>query len=184
MTTTATVIPKGLVLTINTFVKSFLSGEDVSVETWSSPATQKLLKSALSGKKVRDQKKQDKPKKSKSAYLYFCDEERSKIKKENPDLSSTQITVLLGERWRNLKDDSSRASELAFYESKASVDNERYVKEKGESKPKKEEKPKRAKSAYLVFCEQTRPLVKKEMPNLSAKEIITELARRWQLQKD
>jgi hypothetical protein len=183
MTTTSTSIPKGLVSTINTFVKSFLAGEDVSVESWASPANQKLLKLALSGKKPREQKKQDKPKKSKSAYLYFCDEERSRIKQNQPELTSTQITVLLGQRWKALKSDSSRASELASYERKASADNERYLKEKGETKPKKDDKPKRPKSAYLVFCEQTRPVVKKEMPNLSAKEIISELARRWQLQK-
>ena len=185
MTTTTTTIPKGLVSTINNFVKSFLSGEDASVEAWTSSANQKLLKASLSGKKSSrgEQKKKDKPKKSKSAYLYFCEEERTRIKQAQPELTSTQITVLLGERWNALKEDVSRASELSSYEKKASVDNERYIKEKGEKKSKKEDRPKKAKSAYLLFCEQTRPLVKKEMPNLVAKEIISELARRWQLQK-
>ena len=183
MTTTTSNIPKGLVSTINTFVKSFLSGEDVSVENWTSPATQKLLKMTLAGKKPREQKKQNKPKKSKSAYLYFCEEERSRIKQAQPELTSTQITVLLGQHWKALKSDSSRASQLSSYEKKASADNERYLKEKGDSNPQKADRPKRAKSAYLVFCEQTRPVVKKEMPNLSAKEIISELARRWQSQK-
>lgn len=186
MTTTTTTIPKGLVSIINTFVKSFLVGEDASVEAWTSPANQKLLKASLSGKKpVRgvEQKKQEKPKKSKSAYLYFCDEERSRIKQVQSDLTSTQITVLLGQRWKALKEDSSRASELSSYEKKALADNERYMREKGEKKSKKDDKPKKAKSAYLLFCEQTRPVVKKEMPDLSAKEIISELARRWQEQK-
>ena len=186
MTTTTTTIPKGLVSTINTFVKSFLSGEDASVEAWTSPVNQKLLKASLSGKKPsrkEEKKKQDKPKKSKSAYLYFCEVERSRIKQSDSDLSSTQITVLLGQRWKALKEDSSRASELASYEKKASADNERYLREKGEKKTKNDDKQKKPKSAYLLFCEQTRPLVKKEMPDLSAKEIISELARRWQLQK-
>ena len=186
MTTTTTTIPKGLVSTINTFVKSFLAGEDASVESWTSPANQKLLKASLSGKKPsrkEEKKKEDKPKKSKSAYLYFCEEERSRIKQNDSNLSSTQITVLLGQRWKALKEDSSRASELASYEKKASADNERYLREKGEKKTKNDNKPKKAKSAYLVFCEQTRPVVKKEMPDLSAKDIISELARRWQLQK-
>jgi hypothetical protein len=186
MTTSTTTIPKGLVSTINTFVKSFLSGEDASVEAWSSTANQKLLKATLSGKKpVRggEKKKEDKPKKSKSAYLFFCEEERSRIKQAQPELKSTEITVLLGQRWNALKKDSSRASELASYEKKASADNERYVKEKGQATVKPQEKPKKPKSAYLLFCEETRPVVKKEMPDLSAKEIITELARRWQLSK-
>lgn len=186
MTTTTTTIPKGLVMTINNFVKSFLAGEDTSVEAWTSPANQKLLKASLSGKKSSrgEQKKKDKPKKSKSAYLYFCEEERRRIKEAQPGLTSTQITVMLGQRWNDLKDDVSRATELASYEQKATADNERYLKEKGEKKTKKnQDKPKKAKSAYLVFCEQNRPLVKKEMPNLVAKEIISELARRWQAQK-
>lgn len=185
MTTTTTSIPKGLVSTINTFVKSFLSSEDSSVEAWNSPVNQKLLKATLSGKKPRGEKKNEKPKKSKSAYLYFCEVERSRIKESQPDLTSTQITVLLGERWKALKADASRLPELSSYMKKASADTERYLKEKGQTttKSKKEDKPKKPKSAYLIFCEQTRPVVKKEMPNLSAKEIISELARRWQLQK-
>lgn len=187
MTTTTNTIPKGLVLTINNFVKSFLTGEDASVEAWTSPANQKLLKSSLSGKKKttrEEQKKKNRPKKSKSAYLYFCEEDRLRIKETQPDLTSTQITVLLGQRWNELKEDSSRAAELASYEQKATADNERYLKEKGDKKLKKnQDKPKKTKSAYLVFCEQNRPLVKKEMPNLVAKEIISELARRWQAQK-
>lgn len=188
MTTSTTTIPKGLVSTINTFVKSFLSGEDTSVEAWTSPSNQKLLKGSLSGKKSsrgEEKKKQDKPKKSKSAYLYFCEEERSRIKQAQPELTSTQITVLLGQRWKSLKDDSSRASELSSYEKKASADTERYLKEKGETttKSKKDYKPKKPKSAYLVFCEENRPVVKREMPDLSAKEIISELGRRWQQQK-
>ena len=185
MTTTATTIPKGLVSTINTFVKSFLSGEDASVEAWSSQDNQKLLKSALSGKKPRGEKKaQNKPKKPKSAYLYFCEEERARSKHLQSELSSTQFTSLLGERWKALKEDASRSAELSSYEKKAASDNERYLKEKGDTvKPKKGEKPNKPKSAYLIFCEQTRPVVKKEMPNLSAKETISELARRWQLSK-
>ena len=39
--------------------------------------------------------------------------------------------------------------------------------------------PKRTPSAYLLFSNQTRPLLKQQMPHLQAKEIISELAKRW-----
>lgn len=56
---------------------------------------------------------------------------------------------------------------------------EKPVKEK--KKKEKEEKtgPKRAKTAYLYFCEKHRPIVVKDMPDLAVPEIMKELAQRW-----
>jgi hypothetical protein len=184
--TTTTPSNKSMVSSINNFVKTFLESDNVSAESWASPVTQKQLKAVLSGKEQKKQKgveKADKPKKAKSSYLYFCSDERTKIKQEHPELSSVQITVLLGKHWKELKDDKSRASLMTKYEKMASVDNERYAKEKKAKSSSVQEKPKKAKSSYLLFCEKMRPVVKVENPNLSAKEIISELGRRWQAQK-
>lgn len=64
----------------------------------------------------------------------------------------------------------------------ANADTERYAKEKAlKAKP---EKPKKAKSEYLLFCEQMRPSVKEEHPKFSAKEIISELGRLWRVKKE
>ena len=175
---------KTLVTSINNLVKLFLSGDDVSVESWSSSANQKQLKAVLSGKEEKKTKKQkaDKPKKSKSSYLFFCAEERPKIRQEQPELTSVQVTVLLGQRWKQLKADKSRSQLLEKYEKLASTDNQRYTKEKQATV--KVDKPKKAKSAYLLFCEANRPLVMSQHPDMKAKEIIVELARRWQLHKE
>ena len=176
---------KALATSINNFVKKFLSNDNLTVESWSSPSNQKQLRSVLSGKELKKPKedKSEKPKKSKSSYLYFCAEDRQKIKQEQPDLTSVNVTVLLGKRWKELKEDKTRVVELLKYEKMASSDNERYVNEKQSVKKKTTDKPKKAKSAYLLFCEQMRPVVKVDHPNMKAKEIIVELGRRWQLQK-
>lgn len=174
---------KTLVTSINNLVKLFISGDDVSVESWTSTANQKQLKAVLSGKEEKKTKKQKaKPKKSKSSYLFFCAEERPKIRQEQPELTSVQVTVLLGQRWKQLKADKSRAQLLEKYEKLASTDNQRYRKEKQDTV--KVDKPKKAKSAYLLFCEANRPLVMSQHPDMKAKEIIVELARRWQLHKE
>mgnify|MGYP001998218450 CR=1 FL=1 len=44
--------------------------------------------------------------------------------------------------------------------------------------------PKRAPSAYILFSTETRPLVKQQMPELAAKEIMSELAKRWKALSD
>ena len=176
---------KALATSINNFVKTFLSSDNVTVESWSSQSNQKQLRSVLSGKEPKKQKqdKTEKPKKSKSSYLYFCANERSKIREQFPEMSSVDVTVLLGKRWKELKVDNTRSTELSKYEKLASSDNERYKKEKQAVSKKTIDKPKKAKSAYLLFCEQMRPVVKVDHPNMKAKEIIVELGRRWQLQK-
>ena len=42
------------------------------------------------------------PKGAMSAYMCFCKTERDNAKAENPDAKNTEITALLGARWRDL----------------------------------------------------------------------------------
>ena len=78
------------------------------------------------------------PKRAKSGYLYFCEDRRNKLKSENPNLKSTEITSELGRLWNELKADESRSSELAVYERQASDDKSRYNSEKVDDLPSKE----------------------------------------------
>jgi hypothetical protein len=79
----------------------------------------------------------DGPKRAKSGYLYFCEDRRNKLKSENPNLKSTEITSELGRLWNELKADESRSAELALYERKAADDKNRYASEKvDDPKPK------------------------------------------------
>ena len=63
-------------------------------------------------------------------------------------------------------------------------DKERYSEEMKKYTPPvgtftKVPKPKRSLSAYLFFCMEQRPVIKKKFPNYSAKEITTELGKSW-----
>lgn len=64
------------------------------------------------------------PKAASNAYMIFCKERRSKLKKENPSLPFGKIGAKLGEIWRNLTADEKRP-----YEESAAADRERYRKE-------------------------------------------------------
>lgn len=46
-------------------------------------------------------------------------------------------------------------------------------------KEKDENEPKRPKSAYLLFCEDKRPELKKQLPNFKPKEIMIRLGEAW-----
>jgi len=79
-------------------------------------------------KKEKRVKDPEAPKRSKSSYLWFCSEERDKIKKEKPTLSAKEITAELGTKWQSLK--SNNPELLKKYESLASDDKSRYASEK------------------------------------------------------
>lgn len=42
------------------------------------------------------------PKKAKSGYLLFADEVRPKVTMENPDKKMTELSAIIGDKWKNL----------------------------------------------------------------------------------
>ena len=52
---------------------------------------------------------------------------RDEVKQEHPGISVTELSKLVGAKWKE-----KTAEERAPYETKASVDKERYTKEKAE----------------------------------------------------
>lgn len=76
------------------------------------------------GKKVKTG-----PKKNLTAYIFYCKENRNKIKTQNPDLEPKAITSRLASDWNALEDDGKKK-----YHDMAAKDKERYKKEK-ESMP-------------------------------------------------
>ncbi|RJL30105.1 non-histone chromosomal protein 6 [Bailinhaonella thermotolerans] len=65
------------------------------------------------------------PKRPRSAYMYFSQDKRDEVVKENPDVGFGQIGKILGERWRSLGPEEKRP-----YEEKADADRRRYDEEK------------------------------------------------------
>ncbi|XP_059621601.1 FACT complex subunit Ssrp1 [Phlebotomus argentipes] len=96
-------------------------------------------KSSSSSSKPRKKKERDdgKPKRPTTAYMLWLNDNREKIKKENPGIKVTEIAKKGGEMWNALKDKS-------VWEEKANKEKEKYneamknYKAEGGSKAKKE----------------------------------------------
>lgn len=66
----------------------------------------------------------DAPKRSLSAFFWFCDEERPKVRKDNPDWPVGQVAKELGRRWALVSD-----SDKVKFQKKAEMDKQRYDKD-------------------------------------------------------
>jgi len=146
-----------------------------------------FFKKQLKKVQKKEKKKEGAPKGIRSAYIFFCMDARAKIKEENPDIKSKEIMVEMGSRWKSLKEDNPKKFER--YQEMAREDKERFSKEKEEFSPDEhkpsveKKKTKKAKSAYLFFCDKMREDVKGR--GYTGKEIMQELGRRWkQLKED
>lgn len=159
-------------------------------------------------KKVKKEKVEGAPKKNKSSYLFFCEEERPKILKEKPDISYQNIMSELGVRWKSLDvnhPDKVRFDELAL------KDKERYKTEKqefdnnksadsGESESKESDTKTKKKASsknktdgeeksekktkvngYINYCNKHRAEYKTKNPDVQPKDITRALAAEWKL---
>merc|ERR1711978_58739 len=118
------------------------------------------------------------PKKPLSAYFLFSQEERLKVKAENPDYSITEVAKELGRRWATLNPAVKQSYEQRYQDARKVYDQEM-----NHYKPQKKKKdpnaPKQPLSAYFIFSTEERLKVKEENPNFSICEVAKELGRRW-----
>ena len=139
---------------LNNIVESF-SGKEFNIDDI------KGMDTFIKPKKIKDPKA---PKRALSAWIIYTNEQRPKFKANNPDKSTTELTTLMSQEWRNMTDTDKKK-----YEDLAAVDKERYMKEKEEfesnsdndssesenEKPKKKEKdpdaPKKNVNSYMHF---------------------------------
>merc|ERR1712079_343163 len=117
------------------------------------------------------------PKKPLSAYFLFSQEERLKVKAENPDYSITEVAKELGKRWATLNPDIKSVYEQRYQDARRI-----YETEMNTYKPKKKKAPNAPKqplSAYFIFSTEEGLKVKEENPGFSICEVAKELGRRW-----
>ena len=64
---------------------------------------------------------EQKPKKKKNptAYIRFCNQERSRLKQELPDTPPKEVLVILGARWKALSDEEKQPFKDAYQAAKA-----------------------------------------------------------------
>jgi hypothetical protein len=77
-----------------------------------------------SGKGSRKIKDPNHPKRSRSAYIIFCNENRSNVQTDNPDLGAKDITRKLASMWKALPE-----KKRVPYNKKAAADKVRYENE-------------------------------------------------------
>ncbi|KAJ4335789.1 Non-histone chromosomal protein 6 [Didymella glomerata] len=90
------------------------------------PKTEKVTrgkgKKADAGKKKKDP---NAPKRGLSAYMFFANEQRDKVREENPGIKFGEVGKMLGEKWKALSE-----KQRTPYEAKAAADKKRYEEEK------------------------------------------------------
>lgn len=79
------------------------------------------------GKEAGGKKKKDPnaPKRGLSAYMFFANDQRDKVREDNPGIKFGEVGKLLGEKWKALTD-----KQRTPYEAKAATDKKRYEEEK------------------------------------------------------
>ncbi|OGM42139.1 non-histone chromosomal protein 6 [Aspergillus bombycis] len=82
----------------------------------------------------RKKKDPNAPKRGLSAYMFFANDNREKVREENPGISFGQVGKMLGEKWKALSDTERRP-----YEEKAAADKKRYEDEKASYNAQAEE---------------------------------------------
>ena len=105
------------------------------------------------------------PKKHASAYIMFQKEKRPEILKRNPMAKVTEVVKEIAYCWgRMQKTDKQK------YRDAAKRDKERYERELKtlHSFSNQLKKPKKCLSAYMIFVQETRPLIVKLNPNMGA----------------
>jgi len=95
-------------------------------------ANYKPPKGEKGGKKRKRVKDPNAPKRALSAFFWFCNDERPKVKETMPDSGVGEIAKELGRRWNECSDDFK-----AKYEALAAKDKARYEKESNAYKNKK-----------------------------------------------
>ena len=121
---------------------------ETAMESYERPSDEELLALNVNkkrgGKSVKDP---NAPKRGKSAYIFFCQDMREKVKSENPDMKASEVMAKLGELWNG---DYADAKSRQKWIKQADKDKKRYEEEKSNYVPSKPEKtkpqPKKGKS--------------------------------------
>ncbi|KAE8672418.1 FACT complex subunit SSRP1 [Hibiscus syriacus] len=112
-----------MVVTVEMRKRQKPAKNDPRKEASSAKATKKKAKDGLDDGKKKKRKKKDPnaPKRAMSGFMFFCQVERENLKKSNPGASFTEVSRILGEKWKKLSEEEKEP-----YEAKAKLDRKRY----------------------------------------------------------
>jgi hypothetical protein len=168
---------------------------DEDMKDYVPPSDDELI--ASKGKGSKKKSDPNAPKGKKSAYIFFCSDNRDAAKSEiGTDGKATDVTKLLATWWNELKADEDRSDELEKYNKMAADDKVRHDQETQEYAPpidgeqvvsakkssgKKSDPnaPKGKKSAYIFFCSENRDAAKTEIGKEGKATDVTKLLATW-----
>lgn len=128
------------------------------------------VKKTIAKKKKKKKVDPNAPKRPMSAFMYFSRDYRSVLKEQHPEASFGELGKLLGSTWRELG-----SSEREKYSDLAREDRARFEAEMA-LVPKK---PKKPLSAFMIFSNAHRAIVKEENPDASFAETGKLLGAKW-----
>jgi len=188
---------------INEFVLDFLRTNINKTNTediWLSKKNQQSLLKTLKKNNVKI-KDPDKPKRGKSAFLFYCEVNRKILKEKYPEMSVKEIVSKLGVDWQILKDTNS--SEIENYEAMSIKDRNRYKqqmrtyipilnrkinneekKESDKKQSKRRSKRNKEEIMYENFLKSKKTRTKKSHPEFESKDLIEFLKNKWETMKD
>jgi len=158
------------------------------------------LKESKDSSKDKKEKKEKKdpnaPKKPTNAYIIYAKEMRSEIAEDSGVNDAKELIREIARRWNEEKKNDSDVyqeytQKLIDAKEKYASDMEGYVpdvkeaeKEKKEKKDKKDPNaPKKPTNAYLIYAKEMRAEIAKDSGITIAKDLIREIARRWNEEK-
>lgn len=167
---------------VNIFVSDFLQQHDRDgsiLRKWESVKNQRKLKKILK-EKTKDP---DKPKRGKSGFLFFCDENRPLIKDKHKDIKVKEVVSQLGILWRQFKEEGKTEQ----YDLLSEKDRERYRlemivyknKQKSGFTPKIRKTPRRKETPLELYMKSKKIKLKEKHPDLNDDTMEKLLKDRW-----
>jgi len=158
---------------LNIFIEKFLENNNLHylISLWRSEHTQEALLKHCKKYQIK-LKDPCKPKRGKSAFLYFCDEKRDQIRNLNPDLSVKEIVSKLGSMWQEEKS----KGKINEYEQMSMNDRNRY---KMQMKTYHPTKLKKENVAFNKFVSLKYDKILLKYPNFNSKQIRRHLKDKW-----
>ena len=159
------------------------------------PVSEKLVETKIPvSKKVRKQsslKDPKEPKRALTSYMLFCKDKRAELKALNPNMKFAELSKVMGSEWKSLS-----LAEKHKYAMKAVDDRTRYSHEmKDYIRPSNQELVeerqtrkrsigtskgvKRPVSSYMFFSKDKSQEIKNGNPEMTLKELHSELGRLW-----
>ena len=134
----------------------------------------KPLTSSKKSRRKRRKRDPNQPKRPQSAYFFFAQETRTKLKEQFPSESLMEISKRMGEAWHALSDDAKQPFQV-----KAAAAKEVYMRKMSEWRSKQPPKVKKPATAYNFFMKDHRSQILQANSTLTQSQVMVEVGKAW-----